>query len=71
MFVFVLQLAVSPLRELPKPRSTPRSTALSPLSLPSNVFALATGMFLQAALPRTSITLAPKEKYCTLIAMTK
>lgn len=40
-------------------------------SLPSSVFALATGMFLQAALPRTSITLAPKEKYCTLIAMTK
>lgn len=48
-----------------KERSSPFGT------LPSNVFALATHMFLQATLPRTSITLAPREKYCTLNAMTK
>lgn len=40
-------------------------------TLPSNVFALATFMFLQTILLRKSITLAPKEKYCTLSAMTK
>lgn len=40
-------------------------------TLPSNVFALATFMFLQTILPKISITLAPKEKYCTLNAMTK
>lgn len=40
-------------------------------TLPSNVFALATFMFLQTILPTKSITLAPKEKYCALSAMTK
>ena len=40
-------------------------------TLPSNVFALATFMFLQTILPAKSITLAPKEKYCGLSAMTK
>lgn len=40
-------------------------------TLPSNVFALATSMFLQTILPTKSITLAPKEKYCALSAMTK
>lgn len=40
-------------------------------TLPSNVFALATFTFLQTILPAKSITLAPKEKYCALSAMTK
>lgn len=71
VFVFVLQQAVSPLRELTKPRAPPKSAALPFCTLPSNVFALASCVFLQATLPRASITLAPKEKYCTLKAMTK
>lgn len=70
MFLFVLHLSVSPLRELPKPRSTPNT--LTPL-LHTSLQRVCFGNFHvpKTILPTKSITLAPKEKYCALSAMTK